>query len=216
VFDLTGNIQEWVGSTAEQAVLVGGAWFAQDKSSCGAAGTRFGPGYENRSTGFRCCADGSPGTATAAKSLAPETHGVQVGEALPSFAGEDLGGIGVSTEQIMGKVGLINFWASWCAPCQRELPFLVRMQEEYGPSGFQVISVNVDRIPDKARPWIARFNLPFPVMVDPDAEVMGLFDVMAMPTSVLVDMDGNVLEVHTGFSDAWAKSLRIRLTEMLE
>jgi peroxiredoxin len=76
--------------------------------------------------------------------------------------------------------------------------------------------VNVDRIPDKARPWIARFNLPFPVMVDPDAEVMGLFDVMAMPTSVLVDMDGNVLEVHTGFSDAWAKSLRIRLTEMLE
>jgi thiol-disulfide isomerase/thioredoxin len=148
--------------------------------------------------------------------VAPAPHGVQVGEELPIFDGEDLGGIGVSTEQLMGKVGLINFWASWCAPCQRELPFLARMQEEYGPKGFQVISVNVDRIPDKARPWISRFNLPFPVMMDPDAEVMGLFDVMAMPTSVLVDMDGNVLEVHTGFSDAWAKTLRIRLSEMLE
>jgi protein-disulfide isomerase/uncharacterized membrane protein/peroxiredoxin len=216
VYDLTGNIQEWAGTTSEQAVLLGGGWFARDKSSCGMAGTRFGPGYENRNTGFRCCADAAPGTVAAAESLAPKTHGVQVGEELPIFDGEDLGGIGVSTEHIMGKVGLINFWASWCAPCQRELPFLARMQEEYGPKGFQVISVNVDRIPDKARPWIARFDLPFPVMMDPDAEVMGLFDVMAMPTSVLVDMDGKVLEVHTGFSDAWAKSLRIRLAEMLE
>ena len=216
VYDLTGNIQEWVGVTPEKAVLLGGGWYAQDKSSCGAAGTRFGPGYENRSTGFRCCADAPPGAAAATQKAAQETHGVQVGEALPPFSGEDLGGIGVSTEHLAGKVGLINFWASWCAPCQRELPFLARMQEEYGPNGFQVISVNVDRIPDKARPWIARFNLPFPVMIDPNSEVMGLFDVMAMPTSVLVDMDGNVLEVHTGFSDAWGKSLRNRLNDLLE
>jgi hypothetical protein len=60
VYDLTGNIQEWVGATPELAVLMGGGWYAQDRSNCGMAGTRFGPGYESRNTGFRCCADEAP------------------------------------------------------------------------------------------------------------------------------------------------------------
>ncbi len=214
VYDLVGNIEEWVGRTPELAALVGGGWYAQDRASCGASSVRFGAGYRTPSTGFRCCADEQVAGTNAA--VAPvENQAIAVGMKLPKFSGLDLAGEPMVAEEMDGKIVLVNFWTSWCVPCERELLFLARLQREVG-EGFQVVSINVDRDSDKARPIMVRLQLPFPVLMDADSEILARFEAFSVPMSVLVGSDGDVLDLHSGFDDAWARDLRERVTDLLE
>jgi thiol-disulfide isomerase/thioredoxin len=114
----------------------------------------------------------------------------------------------MSSQLLAGKVGLVNFWATWCAPCMRELPALAEFYEEVSGQGFEILAVNVDRQENKARAYLSREPVPFPVLLDPKSSVMGQFDVLAMPTSVLVDREGRILEHHTGFDEEWFEELK--------
>ncbi|MEE2749848.1 MAG: thioredoxin domain-containing protein [Myxococcota bacterium] len=214
VYDLVGNIEEWVGRTPESAALVGGGWSAQDRASCGASSVRFGAGYQSSGTGFRCCADTQiAGGSTSV--VAVEDPFVEVGMKLPELSGLDLAGEPVEVVDFSGKVVLVNFWASWCVPCERELLFLARLQREIG-QGLQVLSINVDRDSDQARPILARLQLPFPVLMDADADMLARFNASSLPMNVLVGAKGEVLERHAGFDDVWARDVRKHVTELLE
>jgi len=214
VYDLVGNIEEWVGRTPESAALVGGAWSSQDRASCGASSVQFGPGYRTRATGYRCCADDQvPTRADASGQL--ESEVLEVGNALPVLAGSDLTGDPVLVDDLGGQVVLVNFWTSWCVPCERELLFLARLRREIG-EGFRVVSINVDRDPDRARPILARLQLPFPVLMDAEAKTLAGFEAFVLPMNVLVGRDGRILDFHAGFDDAWARDLRAQVSEMME
>lgn len=213
VHDLAGNLAEWVGSAAEDATLLGGAWYYGDKASCAASYARFGPEMANRTTGFRCCADQRV-EAEAALTLAKPLELVEAGDGLPAFSAPGLDGSLVSSERATGKVTLLNFWASWCTPCRKELPALASLYERTSRGDLEILAINVDRDPVLARKFLARGDLPFPVLLDPDSKIVGQFDVTAMPTSILVDRSGRVVERHAGFSDAWFESLEARIQEL--
>jgi thiol-disulfide isomerase/thioredoxin len=98
-----------------------------------------------------------------------------------------------------GSVVLINFWASWCGPCREELPLLEALQQNYADLGFTILAINVDKTPAKADILLADIPVSFPVLFDPDAVVSKLYDVSAMPTTVIVDRDGNQRLLHKGY-----------------
>lgn len=214
IFDLAGNVAEWVGSDPDSAALLGGHFYLGDKAHCGALYDVFGTGLSNPTTGFRCCSDTAEPEPVDVVD-APELARGVVGEPLPAFDGPGPGGGNISSALLGGKVGLVNFWASWCGPCQKELPALAKLQSDLGNDDFLVLAVNVDRDPSDALQIVSRSRFPFPVLMDAQAEILGMFDVASMPTSVLVDRDGTVVDVHTGYSEKWMTELRAQVTEMI-
>lgn len=198
VFDLTGNVQEWVGASEAEAVLLGGAWYYEEKASCGRAYDTFGAGFANRTTGFRCCAD----AAVAAPEEAPLRKGqalVAEGSQLPVFEGPALGGGLTGSAALEGRVAVVNFWASWCGPCRKELPALAGLSKR-NPE-LAVLAINVDRDVAAAERFLGGQAPPFPVLLDPQSKEAGRFDVVSMPTTFLVDPEGRVVLRHEGWSE---------------
>ena len=110
-----------------------------------------------------------------------------------SFADGD--GNEVSLADFRGKVVLLNLWATWCLPCLQEMPALDRLQAALGPEGLEVIALSQDR---DGVPAVVRFYEKYDfgnleVYVDPKGAVAGSFDVGVLPTSVLLDRDGNAV-----------------------
>jgi thiol-disulfide isomerase/thioredoxin len=116
-----------------------------------------------------------------------------------------------------GQVILINFWASWCGPCRQEMPLLEEMQQKYEKLGFTVLGVNVDKDPAKADRILKDIPVSFPVLYDNEGVVSKLFDVNAMPTTVIIDRDGNMRFQHLGFKpgyeDLYVKHIKALIRE---
>jgi cytochrome c biogenesis protein CcmG/thiol:disulfide interchange protein DsbE len=105
-------------------------------------------------------------------------------------------------EPVEGRVVWVDFWASWCVPCRRSFPWLNSMHRKYGPTGLQIIAVNLDKDRALADGFLAEVPAEFAVRFDPSAGLAKEFGVQAMPSSFLIDADGNVLESHFGFTTA--------------
>lgn len=99
-----------------------------------------------------------------------------------------------------GKALLVNLWATWCAPCIKELPSLGTLQQELGSDRFQVVTIAVDeRDPAKIGPFLAQHGAAnLPVLIDRDRTLDKVVQVIALPTSLLVDVDGKVKAMLTG------------------
>jgi len=124
-----------------------------------------------------------------------------VGEQRPDFKLGSNTGEFVSPSDYAGKALLINFWATWCAPCRHEMPMLVDLQNEFGAQGLQVIGIAVDDV-ESARSFAAEYGISYPVL-------LGAADVMqtssdygnvegVLPYSVLVDRSGIIRWQHSG------------------
>ena len=99
-----------------------------------------------------------------------------------------------------GKVLLVNLWATWCAPCIKELPSLGMLQQELGGDQFQVVTIAIDeRDPAKIEPFLAQHGAAnLPVLIDRDRTIEKVAQVTALPTSLLVDRDGKAKAMVTG------------------
>jgi len=102
-------------------------------------------------------------------------------------------------EPIEGRVVMVDFWASWCVPCRRSFPWMNTMHRKYGPQGLQIIAVNLDKDRALADRFLAETPAEFALRFDPGAALAKEFGVQAMPSSFLIDTDGNVLASHAGF-----------------
>src|SRR5580698_6835807 len=127
------------------------------------------------------------GAATAADSPAP-------GFTLPAR-----GGSTVNLSQFKGQVVMINFWASWCVPCRKEMPLLETMYKKYKPLGFTLLSVNVEPEQKDAESFLKDTPVSFPVLFDPKSKVSGLYNVQGMPTTVFIDKKGAVRLMHVSY-----------------
>jgi thiol-disulfide isomerase/thioredoxin len=105
-------------------------------------------------------------------------------------------------EPVEGRVIWVDFWASWCVPCRRSFPWLNAMQRKYGPRGLQIIAVNLDKDRALADGFLAEVPAEFALRFDPSAALAKQFGVQTMPSSFLLDADGNVLVSHFGFKTA--------------
>ena len=126
---------------------------------------------------------------------------VRIGEPAPAIGLVDLSGQSRSLEEFRGKLVLVNFWASWCAPCVAEIPLLVEAQALYGAQGLQVLGPALDE-PQGIAPFVGRFRINYPVMADyasADAASRALGNLHGgLPYSVLISRDGLVLETVLG------------------
>ena len=122
-------------------------------------------------------------------------------ERLPDFSLNDVWGQPRAISEWAGQPLLINFWATWCAPCRREMPLLQALHNERPVTGIQVVGIAIDRQPD-VQAYITEAGISYPILSgESDAiAVSDLFGLagLGLPFSVLVDSDGNVLTVHIG------------------
>jgi len=216
VFDLAGNIAEWTDAANEKPTLLGGSMASATGAACNRRTFTTPPGSRNRTTGFRCCADGNvSATLAAAGDIAPNLQTV-LDLDVPEFKVEDTDGNAVDSSEFKGQVTLVNFFASWCGPCKKEFPHLVGYAEEFEDQGLKVVGVGVDTSPQRSLDFAKGFEVNFPVIADPDARLKGKFIVYEMPATFLVDHDGVVRYRVTGFSgDDQEKEMRGEIEKLL-
>ena len=123
-------------------------------------------------------------------------------EARTSFMARDINGKIVNLEDHRDKIVMINFWATWCAPCQIEMPQLQKLKEKHGDD-LMIVSISVDEARDKSKikPLIKRGGYDFTVIHDVDRSIMSFYNPsMDLPYNVIVGYDGDILWQGAGYS----------------
>ena len=144
---------------------------------------------------------------------APQYLSPLTGKPAPALALEDLSGKKISLASYKGKAVLINFWATWCAPCKIETPWLIELRNQYAAQGFEVLGISTEgddlRKDDKAgwardKTAIAKFvqemKVPYPVLIDGDSLSQPYGGLDEMPTSFFVDRKGTVVAAQMGLT----------------
>jgi len=133
----------------------------------------------------------------------------------PAFTLNELGGQSASLSQYKGQVVMLNFWATWCGPCQQEMPLLDQMYKKYKPAGFTLIGVNVDKDAPPVRQLLERKPVSFPVLLDPASQVSKAYHVDEMPSTVLIDRKGNVRFLHRGYKPGDENEYQDRIRQLI-
>lgn len=135
-----------------------------------------------------------PGEPVASGSAACKAEG----PANLNFALKDMNGADYQLKDLKGKVVLVNFWASWCAPCLAEIPEFIKVREEYHDKGFEIVGISTDDTPEQLKAFAEKYKTNYPLL-QVTAEVEEAFGpVFGLPTSVLVARDGSVCKRHFG------------------
>ncbi len=151
-----------------------------------------------------------------ATALASPAAALDAGDTAPDFRAPALEGIELlSLADYRGKVVYLDFWASWCAPCATALPVLDSFRDEFGADEFQVLAVNVDSDPKKARAFLSRRPVGYPSVSDPAGRLPQQFGIETMPTSFLIDRQGVIRLVHRGFKKSDADELRNQIRKLV-
>ena len=120
-------------------------------------------------------------------------------KAAPAFSLKDADGRTVQLSDYRGKVVLLNFWATWCGPCQMEIPWFVEFEREHKDKGFAVIGVSMDDDGwDAVKPFITEFGVNYRILMGSNTvgDLYGGVD--ALPTSFIIDRQGRIAAVHIG------------------
>lgn len=140
----------------------------------------------------------------------------KVGSIAPGFTLKSNAGKNLKLGDLRGQVVMINFWATWCGPCRQEMPHLNRLQERYRKAGFTVLGVNIDDQPEVAREMIQKLAIVFPVVFDTDKQVSRLYDMSAMPSTLLLDRDGRIRHIHLGYRSGYEVLYDQQIRELIK
>lgn len=149
----------------------------------------------------------------------------EVGAYAPDARMATLDGDSVALSDHAGQVVLLNFWATWCPPCVREMPAMERVYQKLKDRGFTVLAVSVDRLapPDSSgrrganvRQFVERLDLSFPILLDPEGTVERLYNVSGLPTSYVIGPDGRIEGRIVGAREWDSPEYTRRIVELLE
>lgn len=133
--------------------------------------------------------------------LCGATTAAKVGDAAPDFARADLAGRQVHLADYRGKLVLLNFWATWCPPCRKEMPLFSKWQRDYGAQGLQVVGISMDDDVTSVKQLLAQRPVQYPIVMG-DAKLGEQFGgVLGLPLSFLIDAEGRIVARYQGESD---------------
>jgi cytochrome c biogenesis protein CcmG/thiol:disulfide interchange protein DsbE len=132
------------------------------------------------------------------------------GHLAPDFTRTDLSGSALSLSRYRGKIVLLNFWATWCAPCLAEIPKFSLWQQTYGPAGLQVLGVSMDDNSAPVKRTLRKYGIVYPVVMG-DAPLGELYGgVLGLPQSYLIDASGRIVVRYEGEPDLTQMESRIK------
>ena len=133
----------------------------------------------------------------------------------PDFTLKSVHGENLKLSEQRGNVVMINFWASWCAPCRQEMPLLNDIYLRYRDMGFTLLGVNVEEDSTDAKKMVNELKVAFPVLLDTQNAVSKLYKVEAMPSTILVDRDGNMRFLHRGYLPGYEEDYEKQVRELM-
>jgi thiol-disulfide isomerase/thioredoxin len=125
------------------------------------------------------------------------SRGVAIGQPLPPAEFTTGRGERVSVADLRGNPAVINFWATWCAPCREEIPVLQAAHAEHGQNGVAFLAVT-DELPTTVRPFMEQIAMTLPVWYDPGGRAGQRYAIQSIPTTFFLDADGRLVARHTG------------------
>lgn len=141
----------------------------------------------------------------------------QIGQAAPDFALKDTSGKKISLSNYKGRVIMINFWATWCPPCRYEMPSMETLFKEYNKKGFEILAISSDSQGEKiVRPFMEFYELSFIALMDTDGEVHSLYGVTSIPTTYIIDKQGNITHKIMGPRDWKDKNTKSMIEKLLQ
>ena len=133
----------------------------------------------------------------------------------PDFTLESRSGENLRLEDHRGEVVMLNFWASWCGPCRQEMPLMDELYSQYKDLGFTILAVNVDENREEAHRFLDKVPVNYPILYDPESSVSELYEVQAMPTTVMIDRDGNARYLHYGYQPGYEDEYEQQIRELV-
>lgn len=132
---------------------------------------------------------------------APEADGPRVVEAAPDFALADLTGKTVRLSDLRGKVVLLDFWATYCLPCQDAIPELVELHKANQAKGFEVVGISVDAYSGHVPDFAKEHKMSYTVVLDPDQGTAKTYGFSQLPTTFLIGRDGRIIRKWLGYNE---------------
>ena len=146
----------------------------------------------------------------------PPPDPLRAGRPAPDFVLPRLGGgAPLSLGELRGRVVLVNFWATWCKPCEDEMPAMERLYRSLAGTEFELLAVSVDTGPDEVQAFRDRLGLSFPILLDPGKRVSAAYQSYRFPESYLIDRDGRILSRYIGPRDWDAAVYHERIRRVL-
>ena len=140
---------------------------------------------------------------------------IESGAPAPGFTLPALAGGEVSLESLRGRVVLVNFWATWCKPCEDEMPAMERLYRRLAPQGFELLAVSVDTGTEEVAAFQERLGLSFPILLDPEKDVADAYQSFRFPETFLVDRDGTLVTRYIGPREWDSDAYRQRIERLL-
>jgi peroxiredoxin len=134
----------------------------------------------------------------------------------PDFTLQSSTGENVRLVEQRGQVVMLNFWASWCGPCRKEMPLLDEMSKRYSAAGFVLYGVNVEEDNTDAKKLIKELGVSFPILYDTESKASSLYNVDAMPTTVVIDKKGEIRYVNRGYKAGDENKYRDQIRELIK
>jgi len=141
---------------------------------------------------------------------------VKSGQPAPDFDGQTLAHQPLKLSSLRGKVVLLDFWATWCEPCKKELPLLSKLAPKLKARGVEVVAVNIDDDPRNAESFLRQKGIALTVVADAAKKIVGRWEPPKMPSSYVIDPTGTVRAVNGGFEPGDEAKLEAQLLDLVK
>jgi len=133
----------------------------------------------------------------------------------PNFTLKSRSGKNIKLSELRGQVVMLNFWASWCGPCRKEMPILEKIHKKYKRLGFTLLGVNVEENSMDAKNYLKDVKVTFPILFDTRQKTSKLYNVSAMPTTIIIDRNGNKRFIHKGYKAGYENDYKRQVKKLL-